>query len=315
MIRSAARRASGRGFRLACALLAVIGSGEGALAQPFRMRASPPAVPSPEARQAFEARIDAQASLLERDHRTKHLSQRARQDLVVSVTGHLLTVTTHRLGLALLSELRLPTPGGAAQAADDFAVLAALELGKNHFSDRIMMAAATSWLARMRGKETTDSSRTADVDGLNVRRAYRLVCLMAGADAARFKRLADLLPREMQRNCGADYERALRAWEIALQPHRPAADQPKTRIEVRYGPGVGHLAIYAQILRNLGFLETIAEVAASQVSWPAPLVLEMRSCELWSGATWTASERTLSICYELAGEIAERYRGIGRGIW
>ena len=311
MIRSAPRRASGRaaGFALSCALLVIPGSGgEGALAQPFRTQAAPPGVPSREVQQAFQTRIEEQANLLAHDRRVGHLSRRALQGLVESVAGNVLFASTHQLGRAILEELSLPATGGAEQAADDFAVLTLLELGKNYFSDRILMEAATGWFVRARRKETASGpSHYADTHSL--RRVSRMACLMVGADAARFKTLSALtaLPGHVQRNCGWDYDRAVRAWETVLRPFRPEADQPQARIDVRYEAIVGNLAIYARILRNLGFLETLAEVAASRVAWRAPFSMEMRDCGL--GATWNASTRTLSVCYGIAGEVAELHRG------
>ena len=89
---------------------------------------------------------------------------------------------------------------------------------------------------------------------------------MFGADAARFKALPDetALPAERLRGCGWDYDRVSRSWDIALTPYRPAADQPKARIDVSYGVAAGDLEVYAQVLRNLRFLETIAEFAENQ---------------------------------------------------
>src|SRR4029077_4529195 len=312
MTRSASQTASSHaaGFQaLSCALLLIMGlSREPALAQPFRMQSVAPSAPSLEAQQAFQASIDDQARLLARDHRFRRLSQPERQAVVELVVGNMLIAALHQLGLALLSDLSLPAIGGAEQGADDFAILTALELGKNHFSDRILMEAAKGGFTGMQRKRAAPSkSRN---DQVSVRRAYRMVCLMAGADAVRFKALAEetALPRNLQRNCGWDYDRALRSWEIVLRPRRPGPDRPKTQVDVSYGVGAGDLAIYAQIFRNLRFLEAIAEVIAGQVTWRAPLLIEMRTCGA-SAAIWTASKRTLSICYEMAADFAHAYRG------
>ena len=226
--------------------------------------------------------------------------------------GNMLIVAFHQIGLALLSELGLPAVGGADQGADDFAILAVLELGKSHFSDRILMEAGKGWFTSMRRKQPARDPSSYE-HSVTARRAYRMICLMAGADAVRFKALADetALPRNLQRNCGWDYDRALRTWDRVLEPYRPRADQPKTRIDVSYGSANGNLAIYAQVFRNLSFLESIAEVTASQVSWRGPLVIEMRTCGAVA-ATWAASTRTLSLCYEMAGDFAELYRDFER---
>ena len=251
--------------------------------------------------------MDEQALLLASDPRFRRLPQHGRQALVEFVAGNVLIAAIHQLGLTLLSELSLPAVGGVDQSADNFAVLTLLELGKSHFSDRILMEAAKGWFTSMRGKQGARDTSGYQY-GLSVRRAYRMVCLMAGADAVRFKALPEetALSTTGYRNCGWEYDRALRAWRIILGPHRPGVDRPKTWIDVSYGIATGNLAIYAQVFRNLRFLETIAEVAASQVIWRAPLLIEMRSCDA-ATPTWTASTRTLSVCYELAQRFAKLY--------
>jgi hypothetical protein len=278
---------------------------QSALAQPFRMQAAPPAVPSLEARQSLQAQIEEQARLLASDHRYRHLSAHKRQALVEFVTGNMLAVALHQLGLALITELNLPVLGGAEQAADDFAILTALELGKSHFSDRILMEAAKNRLTIMRLAHPPSHEH-----GVSLRRAYRMVCLMFGADAVRFKGLAQetALPKDGQRNCGWDYDRALRSWELVLRSHRPGVGEWKTRIDVSYGSAAGDLAIYPQLFRGLRVLETIAEAAAKQVTWRAPLLLEMRSCGV-TDATSDAPVHAVRTCYEMADQLAALYRG------
>ena len=285
--------------------------GEPVFAQAFRTQTAPPGIQSFEARQAFQAMIDEQARLLASDDRLAHLSQHKRQALIEFVAGNMLVAAMHQLGLAILSELSVPSIGGADQGADDFSILAALELGKSHFSDRILTEAAKGEFNRMRSERiTTDSYERSR----SVRRAYRMVCLMAGADARRFRTLIEetSLPRNLQRNCGWDYESALRSWTIVLRPYRPVAEQPKTRIDVSYGVAAGSLAPYAQVLRNLHFLEAIAEAGAGQITWRAPLLIEMRSCGA-TEATWSASTRTLGLCYEMAEDFAKLYLGVEHG--
>ena len=94
-------------------------------------------------------------------------------------------------------------------------------------------------------------------------------------------------------------------------PHRPASDQPKARIEVQYG-FAGTLDVYAQLFRQLRFLEAIAEFAADRFAWRGPIAMEMRSCR-YAGATWNVTTRTLQICYEMARDLAELYRDFARG--
>ena len=169
--------------------------------------------------------------------------------------------------------MNLPTLTGVERAADDFAVLTALELGKKDFSDRILIESAKGWFTSARREKRARSTPDYyDLHGLDVRRANRIVCLMVGADPVRFKALAEetMLPRAVRRTCGWDYDRASRSWETVLMPHRPAVDQPKARIEVIYRAATGNLEVYAQVFRNLRFLETIAELAARPLCLARP---------------------------------------------
>ena len=300
-----------RAHPLTRALLVFIAlSGQPLLAQPFRAQTVPPGSPSPEARQSFQARIDEQARLLTSDPRLQGISQDRQRTLVEFVVGNVLFAAIHELGSALLLEANLPAVTGAEQAADDFAVLTVLELGKKHFSDRILIESAKGWFTSARGEKSARSTPNYyDRHHLNVRRAYRIVCLMVGADPVRFAALAEetTLSGKVRRTCGWDYDRASRAWESVLMPHRPAADRPKARIDVIYRAVAGELEVYAQVFRNLRFLEAIAELAADRFAWRAPIVMEMRRCGE-AGAAWTVPTRTLHVCYEMAQDLAELYR-------
>jgi len=289
-------------------------SADPALAQPLRALAVPPRTPSPEAQQAFQATIDAQARLLAGAPRLSRVPKDKRQALVEFVVGNVLFVATHELGQAVLSETSLPAVAGTEQAADDFAVLAALQIGEKTFSDRILIEAARGWFTHARRAKETKAERAPYYDrhDFNLRRAYRIVCLTVGADPARFKALAEdkTLAGDRRLGCGWNYHKASQSWDIALKPHRPAADQPKARIDVSYGAAAGPLAVYAQVFHNLRFLETIAEFAADRLAWRAPIRIEMRSCG--DVAAWTAATRTLHVCYETAQDFAELYRDVGR---
>jgi hypothetical protein len=207
----------------------------------------------------------------------------------------------------------LPLVGGAEQAFDDFAALSVLKLGERSFSDRILIEGAKGWFTRARAKHAKGAPDYYDRHEFNARRAHRVVCLMFGADAARFKALSDetALPEELRRGCGWDYDKVSRSWDAALMPHRPAAEQAKVRIEMSYGAAAGDLEIYAQVLRNLRFLETIAEFTADRLAWRDPILIELQSCGK-ADAAWTAPTRTLHLCYEMARDFAELYRDFGR---
>ena len=288
-------------------------SGEPLCAQPFRTSTAPPPSPSAEARQAFEIRIGEQALLLAKSTPLRRVAPGRQQALAEFVVGNLLFVALRELGNAVVSEINLPLAGGKEQAFDDLAALALLKLGEKNFSDRILIEGAKGWFVHARrGKPARGAPDYFDRHDFDVRRAYRVVCLLFGADAARFKALPEetAMPLERRRGCGWDYDRVSRSFDVALMPHRPAADQPKARIDVRYGEAAGDLKIYAQVLRNLRFLETMAEFAADRLAWRAPILIELRRCGE-ANAAWTAPARTLHVCYETARDFAKLYRDFG----
>lgn len=301
--------------RASAALLLLIGlSAETLYAQPFRASPAPPPSPSAEARQSFQTLIGEQARLLAANPRFRRIAPDKQQALVEFVVGNLLFVALRELGNAVVSEINLPLAGGKEQAFDDLAGLGLLKLGEQNFSDRILIEGAKGWFIRVRRQKAaqgaTDYFQRHDFDA---RRAYRIVCLLFGADAARFKALPEeiAMSADQRRGCGWDYDRVSRSWEVALTPHRPAADQPKARIDVSYGDAAGDLAVYAQVLRNLRFLETMAEFAADRLAWRAPILLELRSCGR-ADAAWAAPARRLHLCYEMARDFAKLYRDFGR---
>jgi hypothetical protein len=55
---------------------------------------------------------------------------------------------------------------------------------------------------------------------------------------------------------------------------------------------------------------SIAEHATDEFAWPAPFTLEMQSCG-YPNARWDLSTHKLTVCYELAAEFADLYRGYG----
>lgn len=290
--------------RLAWALLVLLGLG----AAPLRAQGHPTTA------DIFQARIDEAVQELAKETDLRRLTPQQRRARVEFVFGNVLFVTIHELGHALVSELDLLVLGREEDAADAYATLGALQCGSD-FSRRVLVEAAKGWfMTAQRDRKAGDVPHYYDRHGLDEQRAYQIVCLMVGSNPARFKDLADEtgLPEDRRRSCGWDYDTASRSWERALAPHQRTADQPKARIEVIYGEGKGKLARHARIFSTARFLETIVEQVADRFAWPAPIVVEMRSCGE-ANARWTIPTRRLHVCYELVQEFVELYRGYGEG--
>jgi hypothetical protein len=304
--------------RLWCMVLPfVLGFGAGPVfSQPAPPLSSAPsqAEPADNAKSGnFQARIDAAAQALRGSNpRFKDLSPKYVHERAEFVSGNMLFVLLHEMAHVAITQMGLPVLGKMEDAADTFAALRLIRVGSD-FSHRVLTDAAEGWfMADRRDRKAQDEVAYYDEHGLNKQRAYQIVCLMVGYDDQKFKDLAKetKLPQERQDTCAGDYSNVAYSWDFVLKPHRRAPDQPKTKIDVIYGPAEGRIATARQVATSIRLLETVAGRAADDFAWPAPFTLEMQSCGS-PNAGWDPSTHKLTVCYELAGDFAELYRGYG----
>ena len=271
------------------------------------------AQPAPAQPAALQARTDAAAAALERNPRFKSLSPPYRQVIAEFMAGNMLFVLLHELAHATASQMQIPTLAGKEDAADAFAVMQLVK-SSSGFSDRMIGESAKGWfMSDQRNRENGDPVAYYDEHGLDQDRAYRIVCLMVGSGEDKYQRVAAAtrLPKDRQDNCAGDFSAASNPWDMALKPHLRSPDQPKTKIDVVYGPAKGDkLEAVAQSLRSMMLLETVAERMADTYAWPVPLAIEMQTCG-YANAQWLPKVRKVSLCYELAADFADLYRGYG----
>jgi hypothetical protein len=271
------------------------------------------AQPAPAQPGALQARIDAAAAALEKNPRFKSLSPQYRQVIAEFMAGNTLFVLLHELAHAATSQMQIPALAGKEDAADSFAVTQLIKLSAG-LSDRVIGESVKGWfMSDQRNRENGDPVEYYDEHGLDQERAYRIVCLMVGTGEDKYQRLAAAtkLPKERQQSCAGDFSAASNAWDMALKPHLRSPGQPKTGINVVYGPASGgKLEAVAQALRSMMLLETVAERMADTYAWPAPFAIEMQSCG-YPNAQWLPRVRKISLCYELAADFGDLYRGYG----
>jgi hypothetical protein len=258
----------------------------------------------------FQARIDEAARALRDNPQLKNLSPRYLQGLAEFVSGNMLFVLLHEMAHATITQMGLPVLGKMEDAADSFAALRLIRVGSD-FSHHVLMEAAKGLFLADRRNQKGPEGRVAPYDehGLNRQRAYQIVCLMFGSDEEKFKDLASetKLPEASHDHCAGDYSNAAYSWDLVLKSHRRAPDQPKTKLDVVYGPADGRAAIAQQVARSIRLLETVAEHAADEFAWPAPFTLELQGCG-FPNARWDLATHKLTLCYELAAEFADLYR-------
>jgi DNA-binding XRE family transcriptional regulator len=285
-------------FRAVCALLVIFLLD----AAPAHSQTAPAAAP--------RNKMDNGVRELSSDPRLKSMSQQQQKDLIEFVTGNMLFVGFHELGHSVIQELGLPVLGREEDAADSFATIALLKIGTD-FSYNVLVQAARGWfLMDRRDRKEGDILEFYDAHGLDKQRAYEIVCLMVGSNEDQFKELADWvqMPASRQDTCAGDYSNAQFSWNAELKPHLRAPDQPKSKIDVVYEPVAGKLDVFARSFRAIGFLETIAGYAADIVVWPHPISLVMKSCG-FANAEWKVEVRQEILCYEMADDFVELYRG------
>jgi hypothetical protein len=260
----------------------------------------------------FVSGIDEAVKALDSAPRLKKLSPQAKRQLVEFVVGNTLFVMAHEMGHVLVNEMNMPVLGREEDAADSFAVVTALKMGSG-FSERVLMEATKGWvLASKRDKKQGNALAFYDEHGLDLQRAYNVVCFMIGSDPEKYKTLAadTKLPEERQKSCVRDYKTTAWSWDEMLKPHLRTADKPKVTIKVDYQDDEKY-ALQVRILRHMGMLEAFATYAADRYVWPNPFSIVARSCGE-PNATWNIGARTLTLCYELASEFIELFQGYSK---
>jgi hypothetical protein len=262
----------------------------------------------------FEAGVDASALALGEHHQFKDKSAQYHRRLAEFVAGNMMFVVLHEMAHAVISEMGIPILAREEDVADSFAATRLIKI-QSGISDRVLTEAAQGFFtSNRRDKKEGNAILYYDDHGLDLVRAYRIVCLMVGSDKDKYKQLAAeaKLPEDQWADCVGDYGRTAHAWDVVLNPHVRGPDRPRTKIDVIYRDAKDELEIHARAFRSIQLLEIIADHAADQFVWSAPFTLEMQSCG-FINAQWVAKTRTLTLCYELAADFADLYDNYGTG--
>jgi hypothetical protein len=264
-------------------------------------------------RQELEKAIADIAHMFQKDPRyNRGKTPQQIQDGVEFVTGNVLFVLAHETGHALISVFEIPVIGREEDAADALATVVALKMG-NSFADRVVVNAARGWfLSDQRDRKEGIPSAFYDEHGLDLQRAYNIVCLMVGGAPEKFMTLAHevKLPKERQDTCKFDYSNAEWSWEEVLKPHKRKPGDPKTEIKVSYAEP-GEYATLAELGRKLQILETVAEWLSEDFAWKIPISIEMQQCGS-AGARWLPPAKKIVVCYELIREFVQLHRSFGQ---
>ena len=291
-----------------------------ALALPLLLFVAPAAVAQsdPAARVArgaeLEKRVMDIVQMFETDPRyNRGKTPQQIKDSVEFVTGNVLFVLAHETGHALISVFDLPVLGREEDAADSLATIVSLKMA-NSFADRVVVNAARGWfLSDQRDRKDGSPTPFYDEHGLDLQRAYTIVCLLVGGEPSKFVAFANevKLPEERQKTCHFDYSNASYSWKQVLTPYMRKSDDPRTKIEVNYGEP-GEYATIAALGRKLQILESVAEWLSDDFVWKTPISLEMQQCGDEVGTRWLPREKKIIVCYEMIREFIQLHREFGQ---
>jgi hypothetical protein len=184
---------------------------------------------------------------------------------------------------------------------------------RNSFADRVVLNAARGWfLSDQRDRKDGVLLGYYDEHGLDLQRAYNIVCLLVGGAPEKFMKLARevKLPKERQDTCRFDFSNAEWSWEEVLKPHLRKPEDPETEIKVSYAP-TREFATLAELGRKLRILESVAAWLSEDFVWKTPISLEMRECGS-PGARYLPTTRTIFVCYEIIREFVELHCSFGQ---
>lgn len=255
------------------------------------------------------ARLEAAVEAISTHPRVRHVPRDKLKATTEFAVGNVLFALLHEAAHGLISDLGLPVLGREEDAADQFATVAMLDM-KTEFTHRTLVNSAKSWLiSDRRARDKGEVVAYYDNHGLDLQRAYNIVCLMVGSDNDRFEDLANEvnLPEERQESCVFDHSNAQWSWEKALKPHRRAPDQERTTYEIIYGKAEGTFDLFETVARVTGVMERVADRMVDLYVWKKPLAIEVLTCGS-SGAKWVESDHKITLCYELAEEFVQLYK-------
>ncbi len=217
----------------------------------------------------------------------------------------------HELGHASVQEMGLPVLGREEDAADSYAITALIKVGTDVSHNMLVQATKGWFLSDARNQKEGIALAFYDEHGLDRQRAYQIICLMVGSDPDKFSDLADKvkMPEDRQGKCQGDYSNASWSWEMALKPHLRAPDHPKQKVNLTYGPA-GDYEVIAQAIKTTGMLEMLADYAANRFVWRRPIGFDVKSCGE-PDLHWELSTQKIVVCYEMAQDFANLYRGYG----
>jgi Putative metallopeptidase len=136
-----------------------------------------------------------------------------------AIDGPTVFIMLHETAHAVFDLLRVPVLGREEDAADYFAAIALLKMGKVT-SSRMLVGAAWGYVHEALADEL-DESDYADVHGLDSQRYFNILCLAYGSDPVYFADAVTVghLPKERAEGCVDEFHQAYYAIQQLIAPN------------------------------------------------------------------------------------------------
>ena len=265
------------------------------------------AVPAGAQQDAFQPKLDAAVSALDRYPRFKGLTPEHRELIAEFMAGNTLFIALHELSHAVTSQMQLPALDRKEEAADAFAVMELAKLAPA-LSDHVLEQAAKGWFVS--DQRTQDNGNTVpyfDDHGIDRERAERIACLMVGAGGGKFQRLAaETKCRKSAGTAAAPSTR--RRQRPGMRRSKPGC-AARTSRRPRSTSSMVRLTPRARSSRSRRRFARWAFSRRSPRSSPTPMCGRPPSRSRWRAAAIRAPNgprvHKLGICYELAADFGE----------
>ena len=147
--------------------------------------------------------------------------------------GAAVFVLLHESGHAVFDLLQVPLLGREEDAADVFATVILLRLGRD-VALRLLQGAVRNYDMEARARKP-DEADFADEHGLDAQRYYNILCLAYGSDPDYFANAVKVggLPRDRAEGCREEYHQAIFGMQKLIAPSIDA--RALDRLRVKYG--------------------------------------------------------------------------------
>lgn len=254
-----------------------------------------------------EDRLEAAVLAISSHPRVKDVAPEKIKATTEFALGNTLFALMHEMAHGLITDLGLPVLGREEDAADAFATVMMLSM-KTAVTHRVLVNAAKGWMiSARRSRESGEGDIYYDAHGLDLQRAYNIICLMVGSDPEQFDDLANEanLPEERRQTCQGDYSNASWSWNKALEPFLRAPELAPVKYAIVFDKPEGSLDIFKQAFQASDIMGYVAKFAG-RFEWRHGFAIDVSSCGD-PGASWSVPERKIVFCYELADDFVKLY--------